>query len=113
MSYQNLSLSTMVYDRVRYCLHVFFSMYIDELSVCLIKNALTGCVFNSVWVNLLFYADDAVLLAPSPQAMQTKLKIFAAVHELTYNVKKMFGICVRPKWLKNIIVPTLCTCTCV
>ena len=70
------------------------NMYIDELSVCL-NNALTGCIFNSVWVNHLFYADDAVLLVPSPQAMQTLLKIcntFAAMHELTYNVKETLCI---------------------
>ena len=86
-----------------------FNMYIDELSACL-NNVLTRCIFNSVWVNHVFYGDDAVLLAPSSQAMQTLVKIcdeFAASHELIYNVKKTFCICIRPKWLKNLIVRNL------
>ena len=48
-----------------------------------------GCVLNDCQVNHLFYADDAVLLAPSPSAMQKLLAIcdkFASEHELVYNV---------------------------
>ena len=59
-------------------------------------------------VNYLFHADDAVLFAPSPQAIQMHPKIFdefAASHKLTYNVQKTFCIWIRPKWLKNISVP--------
>ena len=73
-----------------------------------LNNVLTGCVFNSVWINHVFYVDDAVLLAPTPQVMQTPLKIcdeFAAVYRLTYNIKKMFCICVRPKLFNICIQP--------
>ena len=33
-----------------------------------------GCNFNCVYVNHLVYADDTILLAPSPSALQKLLK---------------------------------------
>ena len=41
----------------------------DDLSKEL-SNMKTGCHFNDVNVNHLVYADDTVLLAPSPSALQ-------------------------------------------
>ena len=86
-----------------------FNLYIDDLSVKL-NNVSTGCIFNGGRINHLFYADDAVLLAPSPHAMQQLLNVcddFACEQELIYNVKKTFCVCVRPKWLKNITIPNM------
>ena len=45
-----------------------FNLYIDNLSTDL--NALKVSNFNNVYVNYLVYADDTVLLAPSPEALQ-------------------------------------------
>lgn len=87
----------------------FFNIYLDELSLML-SNSKTGCIFNGVRVNHLFYADDAVLLAPSPCSLQSLLDIcqdFARSNDLVYNTKKTFCICVKPKWLKDLIVPSL------
>ena len=87
----------------------FFNVYIDELSVRLSQTS-TGCILNNVRVNHLFYADDSVLLSPSPQSMQVLLKVcdkFAKDHELQFNIKKSCVQCIRPKWLKDLRIPTL------
>lgn len=89
-----------------------FNVYLDELSIAL-SRANTGCIFNGVRLNHLFYADDAVLLAPSPSALQSLLDIcetFAMNNDLVYNTKKSFLICIKPKWLKNLEVPSLRLC---
>ena len=39
----------------------------DDLSI-LLNNASISCNLNSVYINKLFYADDYVILAPSPLA---------------------------------------------
>jgi len=87
----------------------FFNVYIDELSKIL-NNVNDGCIFNGVRINHLLYADDAVLMAPSPHAMQKLLNVcdkFATKHELIYNVKKTFCMCVKPKWLNTLVIPNL------
>jgi len=53
---------------------VFFNLYIDDLSKSL-NDSGVGCTINSCVINHLFYADDAVLLAPSPDALKQLLKI--------------------------------------
>ena len=45
-----------------------FSIYLDSLSVKLSASGV-GCTFNSNCFNHLVYADDTVLLAPSPKAL--------------------------------------------
>ena len=87
----------------------FYNLYTDEISVNL-NRLRDGCVLNDCQVNHLFYADDAVLLAPSPSAMQKLLAIcdkFASEHELVYNVKKSVLMCVKPRWLKNLSIPAM------
>ena len=49
-----------------------FSIYLDSLSVKLSASGV-GCTFNSKCFNHLVYADDTVLLAPSPKALQQSL----------------------------------------
>ena len=45
------------------------NVYIDDLSVGL-THLHIDCNFNEVYVNHLIYDDDAILLAPSPSALQ-------------------------------------------
>lgn len=89
---------------------VLFNVFIDELSIML-NNANIGCHVNSKPLNHLFYADDSVLLAPTPQALQKLIHIcesFANNVELVYNTKKTFCMTVLPKWLKNMTFPNIC-----
>ena len=86
-----------------------FNVYIDELSYTLNATP-AGCKLNALRVNHLLYADDVVLLAPSPSAMQILLNTcseFARNNELKYNVKKSVSMCIKPKWLKNMVLPDL------
>ena len=85
----------------------FFNLYMDELSD-LLNDVKLGCELNGTFVNHLFYADDSVLLAPSPYALQRLLHIcqaYAVKYELKYNKKKNVTMCVKPKWLKDLNVP--------
>ena len=51
-----------------------FNVYMDELSIRL-SNAYVGCYYNSVCVNHFYYADDAVLLAPTVSSLQSLVDI--------------------------------------
>ena len=86
-----------------------FNVYIDDLSVGLSKLRI-GCNFNGVFVNHLVYADDTVLLAPAPSALQKLIDYcgtFAAENDIFYNLKKTNCMCVRPKGLKDLYFPRL------
>ena len=83
-----------------------FSIYLDSLSVKLSTSGV-GCIFNSKCFNHLVYADDTVLLAPSPKALQS-INIcvsFSNNHGLVYNEQKTKFMCLQPAVLKNIYVP--------
>ena len=45
-------------------------VYLDELSIRL-SNAYAGCYYNSVCVNHVYYADDAVMLSPTVSSLQS------------------------------------------
>ena len=86
-----------------------FNVYIDELSLRLLKSK-AGCHVNGTCVNHFVYADDCVILAPSPHALQKLLTIcddFAHSHEILYNVKKTVCMSILPKCLSKIYVPKL------
>jgi len=86
-----------------------FNVFIDDLSIALTKTGI-GCCISSIFVNHLFYADDSVLLAPSPYALQTLFKgceKFAANNDILYNVKKTVSLCIRPKQFKSLTVPNV------
>ena len=86
-----------------------FSIYLDSLSVKLSASGV-GCTFNSKNFNHLVYADDTVLLAPSPKALQSLINIcvsFANNHGLVYNEQKTKFMCLKPAGLTNIYVPNV------
>ena len=65
---------------------------------------------NDECINHLFYADDAVIMAPSPAALQLLLDIcdrFAQSNDMVYNAKKTVCMAILPKRLKKINVPNL------
>ena len=81
---------------------ILFNVFMDDLSVLLNKEYI-GCYLQGVPYNHLVYADDSVLLAPSPSALQKLINIcdaYATDVELTYNTKKTVCMSILPKWLK-------------
>ena len=90
----------------------FFNLYMDELSIKL-NNSNTGCHINDICVNHMFYADDSVLIAPTPRAIQKLLDIcseYANTYELRYNAKKTECMIFKPKWLNMLSTPSLKLC---
>jgi hypothetical protein len=88
---------------------VLFNVFIDDLSVQL-SGSKIGCTMNNVFFNNLNYADDSVLLAPSPSALQKLLKIcedFAVSNDMTYNVRKTVCVCFQSIKLCNLPIPTV------
>lgn len=86
-----------------------FNVYIDDLSTGL-NRLKVGCNFNGVSVNHIVYADDTVLLAPAPSALQKLINFcsqYAVANDIFYNLKKTKCVCVRPSKLKNLLFPTL------
>jgi len=84
-----------------------FNVYLNDLSLKL-SDSNTGCMINSFTVNHLFYADDSVLLAPSPKALQKLINIcqeFANNSDLSFNAKKTKVMCFKPKQLSSLFVP--------
>ena len=87
----------------------FFNIYMDDLSI-LLSRCQRGCVVNNIYVNHMFYADDSILLAPSPTSLQKLLNVcheYACMFELKYNVKKTECMLIKPKCLKFLECPAL------
>jgi hypothetical protein len=87
---------------------ILFNVYIDSLSVTL-SSLSTGCYINSVCYNHLIYADDTVLLAPSPKALQCLIDAcvqFATEHDLVFNTKKTKFMSIKPDNMKNLYIPS-------
>ena len=86
---------------------LLFNVYVDCLSVRL-RSMTVGCTMNSVCFNHLVYADDTVLLAPSPKALQSLINIcseFGKEYDIMFNAKKTKSLCIKPDLLKNLYVP--------
>ena len=85
--------------------HVLFNVYIDDLSRTLCAMPIKWYI-NSTCVNHLVYADDMVLLAPSPGALQglidTAAKYFVD-YGLMINRKKTKCMAITPSFIKLII----------
>ena len=88
---------------------ILFNLYMNDLSVRLNQQVI-GCNYNGVVMNHMFYADDSVLLAPSPSALQKLLNIcynYGCDFEIKYNVKKTECMCVKPKGCRSLLIPDL------
>ena len=69
-----------------------------------------GCHINNSCINHLCYADDAVLIAPSPSSLQHLINIcheYAKNNEISYNDRKTKCMFVKPKILKDLSVPNM------
>ena len=69
---------------------ILFTLYIDDLLMDL-KDQGVGCFWDSYFVGALCYADDLVLLAPSPSALRMMIRCcedFAVSHGLRFNASK-------------------------
>lgn len=88
---------------------VLYNVFMDDLSVQL-SRSFSGCAINGNSANHLMYADDSILLAPSPQALQDLLDIcenYARKCDITYNEEKTVCMCVKPSKYRNIFVPNV------
>ena len=78
---------------------LLYNVYTDDLNHHLEATGV-GCYVGGAWVNLLSYADDMVLLAPTVTALQTLLEVcraYAGPHHIVYNTTKTVCMVVRPK----------------
>ena len=69
---------------------VLFTIYMDELLLQLKHNAV-GCHWDHHFAGAFCYADDLILLAPSPSALRIMLhtcESFSASHGLKFNATK-------------------------
>ena len=85
-----------------------FNTYVEELSKRLKSLKSIGCELNNILINHFIYADDTVLIAPSPYALQQLINCcseFAADFDFIYNTKKTKILVHRPDNLKFIYVP--------
>ena len=86
-----------------------FGVYMEELS-CRLQNLDIGCFINDTCLNHIFYADDAVLLAPTVESLQRLLNVcdaYADDFSVIYNSKKSCCTAFLPSNLKNISIPSI------
>ena len=86
-----------------------FNVFLDDLSSKLASMRI-GCFMNKVCFNHLYYADDALLLAPTPGTLQKLINVceeFAFDNDMVFNVKKSCCIAFVPTMYRNINLPKL------
>ena len=74
-----------------------FNVYIDELSERLNKMNV-GCYHGGLKINHIFYADDMVLISPSPKGLQNLLdccEVFASERKINFNPIKSVTMVIR------------------
>ena len=84
-----------------------FNFYLEDLSN-LLYSCDVGCDLLGVCSNHLFYADDCVLLAPSPNSLQKLLNLcqeYADSNELVYNESKTKSMVFKPAGMSDLYVP--------
>ena len=85
---------------------VLFCLYIDIL-LSRLHKAGVGCYIGTEFVGSLAYADDVTLLAPTPSAIRTLLRIcdeFAKEYSVIFNIKKTKCMFFQPRVKR--LVPT-------
>ena len=90
---------------------ILFCIYFDCLLHELV-GANVGCFIGRFFVGVLAYADDLVLLAPTPHAMRRMLEVcdrYANEFNVVFNAGKSKCLIVRPRRhsnLKHVFVPS-------
>ena len=85
---------------------MLYLLYIDGLLVKL-SNAGVGCYFGPIFVGALAYADDLLLLAPTPSAMRKLLALcdnYAQEYSIKFNAKKSKWLAIfskKRRWLSS------------
>ena len=90
---------------------MFFNVFIYDLSQVL-RNTFYGCYVNDQCFNHVMYADNTLLLAPSPTALQILIDIclqYFTSHRLVINYEKSKCMAIYPKSLKDLYFPKLFT----
>ncbi len=90
---------------------ILFCIYIDDLLLKLSQCGV-GCFIGTSFVGALAYADDIVLLAPSPCAMRKLLAIcesYALDYDVKFNASKSNFIIFTPSEKRNL-APQMNTC---
>jgi Reverse transcriptase (RNA-dependent DNA polymerase) len=91
---------------------VLFCVYIDDLLVKLSRSGI-GCFSGLNFVGALAYADDIVLVAPTPAAMRKMLTIcdkYAADYNIMFNPgKSKFLVTASSKRLR--FYKDVCACS--
>ena len=88
---------------------ILFNIFIEDLSDILCATKL-GCYMNDTCLNHICYADDAILLAPTPEALQLlidRCQDFASNNDMKYNVKKSVTMAFKSPVLGNLPLPSL------
>jgi len=88
---------------------ILFNVFIEDLSyeLSLLK---IGCRLNNVCYNHVNYADDSVLLAPTPEALQKLINVcqaFALRNDMMYNVTKSLCLAFLPVALRDSHLPSM------
>jgi hypothetical protein len=77
---------------------ILFCIYIDDLLLLLSKVGV-GCYIGSRFTGALAYADDIVLIAPTPLAMRKLLNVcekYANEYNIQFNASKTKSLIVKP-----------------
>lgn len=88
-----------------------FNAYTDGLSECL-NLCGVGCHYQGS-INHLYYADDMVLLSPTPQGLQKMLCIceqYALAHDIVFNTKKTVCMAILSTLFRGMPLPDILLC---
>ena len=84
-----------------------FNIYMDNLSIQLNAQHI-GCAMGDTVINHLMYADDLVVISPSPVGLNKLLRIceqYGVSHDILYNAKKSCCMVFRAASFRNIACP--------
>jgi hypothetical protein len=82
---------------------ILFCVYFDDLLIRLSAKK-TGCFMGHYFVGAFAYADDLVLLAPTPRAMRSLLAVcddFGADFNVVFNANKSKCLIIPPRYLRS------------